>query len=261
MKHNELRILRYTIFLFLVLVVLAFPLAAEDLSLPRIIDKVNVLSSEEKAELEKQIISIRNKYAFDLVILTVYDMETKNIQDYADDYYDYSGYGIGPGADGALLVHDLYNREIHISGSGKGTKVFNSGRTDNTIDRMIPSLKADQYFDAYLAFLERAEYHLDTYGEGGKGYKGILYIASAALALALSLVTFFSARTKYKTIRPQNFAANYIADGSSRFSLRNDTFISTNTSRSRKSKSSGSSSAGTHKSSSGRTHSGGGRKY
>jgi len=85
-----------------------------------------------------------------------------------------------------------------------------------------------------------------------------MYPASAVLALILSFITFFAFRSRHKTIQPRHFAGEYIKQGSLRFTLQNDTFISTFISKTRRNTSG---SGGSHTSSSSRSHSGGGRRY
>jgi uncharacterized protein len=232
------------------------PLTTDNLSLPRVIDEVGFLSAQEKAELERRITYIREQYAFDLVIMVINDAGNKSAEAYADDYYDYTGYGIGPNADGAMLLQVVNSRDIHISGTGNGEKIFNYQRINNTLDMIIPYLQRDDNFGAYKTFLDRAEYYLSTVEQDTENQKETMYFVSPLLALALSLITFFSFRAKHKTVRPRYTASEYLKQGSLRFTVRNDVFLSTFTSRTKRS-----SSGGSHTGSSGRSHSGGGRRY
>ena len=234
-------------------------LSADNLSLPRVIDQAGFLSAQEKSELEMRIDAIRERYAFDAVIVTVHDIGDQRAEVYADDYYDYNGYGIGSNASGALLLQAVNSRDIHISGCGKGISVFSSWKIGSTLDKIIPYLQRDDYFGAYKIFLAQTENYLSALEQDKKYQKVLMYPASAALALLLSLITFFSFRSKHKTVQGRHFAGEYIKQESLRFTLRNDTFISTFTARTRKN--TGSSSRGFHTGSSGRSHSGGGRKY
>jgi len=227
-------------------------LAAENLSLPGVVDNANFLTAEEKAKLESKIVSMRNQYAFDCLILTVNDTGEKSLRAYADDYYDNAGYGIGNNADGIILLHVQSTRDVYVSGSGKGITLFNSKRMNKAFDKMGPFVRDNLYGDAYMAFLEETEKYLG-------GSKTILYIIGGAISLFISLAAFFISKSKYKTVQPQQFASNYIKQGSQVFTRRNDIFVSTSTTRTVKKSSS--SSGGSHLSSSGRSHSGGGRRF
>ncbi len=57
----------------------------------------------------------------------------KDINSYADDYFDENGYGIGSQYDGALFILDYIGREMAISTSGYGITVF----TDYGIDYVL----------------------------------------------------------------------------------------------------------------------------
>jgi uncharacterized protein len=229
----------------------------------RVIDEAGLLNEGEKAELEERIASIRSRYNFDLVILVVFDTGDKTPEAYADDYFDYGGYGVGSDANGALFLQVLNSRYVHISGTGSGTAVFSSRRIDVSLDKIIPYLQNDDYYGAYGSFLDQAEYYLAALERGNSDSesesKGFFYIAAAFLALVISLINFFLQRAKHKTALPQYFAGDYIKQDSLRFRVRKDTFISTFTTRIKRQQNN--SGGGLHTGSSGRSHSGGGRGY
>ena len=235
--------------------------SAYDSRLPRVVDEAGLLSGGEKAELEKRINAIREQYAFDLVIVTVFSTGGKSAEAFADDYYDYAGYGVGPDADGALLLQVIDERYLHLSGTGRGIEIFNYRRINNTLDKIIPDLQQDNYYFAYWNFLNQAEQYLAGAGQEKLMTKIVMYLVAAALALILSLVTFFNYRSRHKTIgESQQFARDYFIEESLNFSSRNDAFVSTFTSGSRLAQSN-TIPRGIHTGSSGRRHSGGGRRY
>jgi uncharacterized protein len=242
---------------------LLFPLVlyAQD----RVIDEAALLDEEEKARLEERIALIRGRYNFDVVILTVFDTGDKSPEAYADDYFDYGGYGAGSDADGVLFLQVLDSRYVHISGTGSGTVVFSNRRIDASLDKIIPYLQNGDYYSAYGGFLDQAEYYLSALeggtldSDGKSESKGLYYGAAAVLALLLSLANFFFQRAKHKTALPQYFAGEYIKQDSLRFRVRKDTFISTFTTRTKRQQNM--SRGGLHTGSSGRSHSGGGRSY
>lgn len=115
----------------------------------RVFDKANLLSPNEVSQLEYQVnnaISIMN---MDLVVLTINDANGKTSKEYADDYYDYNGYGIGEDKSGALILIDMDNREIYISTTGKMMEKL----TDLDIEAIIVSghsnLNAKDYYGCF----------------------------------------------------------------------------------------------------------------
>ena len=60
-----------------------------------VVDDANLLSQNERNQLIENIEKFREKYSMDAVIVTSNDLKGKTPRDYADDYYDYNGYGLG----------------------------------------------------------------------------------------------------------------------------------------------------------------------
>ena len=61
-----------------------------------------------------------------------------------------------------------------------------------------------------------------------------IFLVSAVVALIISLSAFFLFQSMHKTARTKHFAGNFIKQGSLRFTLRKDSFVSSNTSRTRR---------------------------
>ena len=247
-------------------------LFADDFRLPRVVDEVNLLTTGEKTELENRIAAIRGQYDFDLVIVKVFNTGGKSTEAFAEDFFDASNYGVGPDADGALFLNVVDDHSIWICGTGKGEVIFNNRRIENTLNNVLPFFAEDNYFQACRAFLTQAENYLSGAGgstaRGNAGEKAVMYLCAAGLALILSLISFFYYRTRHKTAGIQQlgqFSKDYIKEGSVNFIMRDDIFISTHTSVSRNAASgqaiSSTRSRGMYGGSSGRSHSGGGRRY
>ena len=80
----------------------------------RVIDDANIISESEEAELNDKIKDIQSDN-FDVVILTVNSLGSKSEQEYADDYYDYNGYGFDDEHSGVLFLISMGERKYHIS--------------------------------------------------------------------------------------------------------------------------------------------------
>ena len=79
-----------------------------------VVDEAKLLSQDERNQLMESIEVFRKEYNMDLVIVTSNDLEGKKPRDYADDYYDYNGYGLGDNKSGLLLLIDMDDRNIWI---------------------------------------------------------------------------------------------------------------------------------------------------
>ena len=60
---------------------------------PLVFDEARLLTNEQVLELDKEANILSDKYAMDIVITTTNDAEGKSSMEYADDYFDYGGFG------------------------------------------------------------------------------------------------------------------------------------------------------------------------
>ena len=66
----------------------------------------------DKVNMQK--VEFKNQYNMDAVIVTSNNLNGKSQQDYADDYFDYNGYGVGEDKSGLLLLIDMDDRKVWI---------------------------------------------------------------------------------------------------------------------------------------------------
>ena len=84
----------------------------------RLTDDAGLLTEEEKTALCAKLDEISERQAFDVVVVTKNGLDGKTAQEYADDFFDYNGFGQGEEYDGALLLLDMDSRAFQISTSG-----------------------------------------------------------------------------------------------------------------------------------------------
>jgi uncharacterized protein len=98
----------------LLMLVLAVPaLAATD----HVIDDADLLTPSQEQQLEEKLAAVSENLGMDIVVATTNHTGYKSTGAYADDLYDYSGYG----DDGALYLIDMDNRQMWISTAGSST--------------------------------------------------------------------------------------------------------------------------------------------
>lgn len=92
---------------YFALVLLFFPVspvfAAEDA--PRLVDGADLLTDSEETALRDKLDEISERQQVDLVIVTTDSLEGKSPMEFADDFYDYNGYGFGDSYDGVFVSH------------------------------------------------------------------------------------------------------------------------------------------------------------
>lgn len=151
-------------------------IARTDGGKPTLVDKEHLVSDSRAEALSKRLKEIGSAYQCDVVIVTVPTLGSKTAEEYADDYFDYNGYGYGatPNAngttvdgDGILLLISTEERDYWISTSGYGITAFTDyGIQTYLEDRFLPYLSNDDYNGGFNAFADGCEYLLKNAREG-----------------------------------------------------------------------------------------------
>ncbi|HWR60228.1 MAG TPA: TPM domain-containing protein [Clostridia bacterium] len=261
------------IFVLLLVISIAGPVYADK---ELVADQAGLFTEEEAESLRQAAVTLGEKYSMDIVIVTTSDAEGKSSRDYADDYFDYNGYGIGGERDGILFLLDYDNREAYISTSGSGIRYLTDERIERILDEVFENGLTDgDNFGAANAFLETAEGYLAAGIPGDQHsvpepvantLSVAEAVAGAAVSGAFGLGFFTMIKSRYKgKPRPGIFEyrKNSIVNmGITADNLANQYVTTRIIPKSPPPSSSGSSGRSTtHRSSSGRSHGGGGRKF
>ena len=228
-----------------------------DRKLPLVVDNADIIPDDAEKSLLERCDMFADEYKMEVAIVTVNDFEGKTSEVYADDFYDYNGYGWGENDDGVLVVYKPGaegEREIWITTHGRGSEVFFEGIREGMITDMIPYLAAEDYEGAFTIYLDRAETQLKP---------GISVIWLFILMLAgavIGLIITGSMTAKNKTVVSQKNAKVYTRQGSMNITGRSDTFLYSTVKATPKAQEKSVDSS-THTSSSGRTHNGSGAKF
>lgn len=233
-----------------------------------VVDDAKLLSQDEAQKLREDIENFRKKYNMDAVIVTSKDLEGKSTMDYADDYYDYNGYGLGDNKSGILLLIDMDDRKIWISTSGDAIEYFTDNRIESIINDISKYLSDEEYFDACNIFLNNIQYYIDsgipegqyTYSEEEHTLKIVLIaLGVAAIVAGVTCIVVVNSYKNSKSVS----SINYIDNNSIVFTKRRDIFVNTFTTKTKieRNNSSGGNGSSTHRSSSGNTHGGGGGSF
>lgn len=250
-----------------------------------VVDDAGLLSDGEEQALLEKINSIRDAYAFDIVIHTTNDIGYKTIVEYADDYYDYNGYGVGSDYDGLIFMLNMGggvgNRDYYTSTCGFGLTAFTDYAIYNSnscINKaVVGHLINGDYYKAFDRYLELADEFLKAARAGTPYdysnryisfrqklvYEAIVLVISAVIAAA----AVFVMKSKMNNAIKRSTASEYIKDDSSQLLASSQVLVNTRVDRKPKAPppsagtSGRSSGGGSHTSSSGRSHGGGGGKF
>lgn len=224
-----------------------------------VLDQAGILTESDREWLSDMVNEAGQKHAIDIVILTVPSLEGKSAQDYADDYYDYNGYG----DDGVLFLVAMAEREYHISTCGKVIDYLTDDVLDDMEEDFIPYLSKGDYSGAFQDFIIGLDVTM-TDDPLADALVCIFYGSIAGLIVAG--IALLIMRSGMNTKVSQQAATDYLKQDSYNLSKNQDMFLYSTTTRHRKpepsddtTRSDGGSSV--HTSSSGRTHGGSGGKF
>lgn len=223
---------------------------------PKIVDDAFLLDDGSEAYLTQQAEHIADTYGVDVVIVTVDSIGASSAQDYADDYFDYNGYGIGPDYSGILLLISMEYREWAISTCGDCIRIFSDRDLDDLFDSMSYQLSSGNYTEAFGAYLDALEAQLrndPSKDETSPGFLSRLLIA-LVIGAAAGGITIGVMRSKMNTAKRQSGATDYLVNDSFHLYRQQDLFLYSRTSKTRKQQNS--SGGSVHRGSSGRSHGG-----
>ncbi len=225
----------------------------------RLVDDANLLDKQEEKDITERLDEISEKYEIDVIILTVDSTNYKSPMDYADDYFDYNGYGYGNSRDGILLLISIEERDWWISTSGKAIDFFSDSRIDSIGNAMSDDLSHGYYRDAFEIFADECEYYIDGELNGFPFNFAFNIGLSLIVGILVALITTGIMKSKLKTVRAKSAANDYVKKGSMVVTVSRDLFLYRTIHRVARPKNNGSGSS--HRSSSGRSHGGGGGKF
>ena len=206
-----------------------------------------------------------------MVVVTVNSLDGKSAQDYADDFYDYNGYGIGTDKSGILLLVSMEARDWHITTTGFGIRAITDAGLDYISDQFLPYLSDGEYLDAFETYAICAMNFLRRRKPG-------MHMTEIICLRCVSLVEKSADRTwkwrcdrtadrgryekKSEKCKNAAFGRKLCQSGKYSGDKTAGSFLYTRTSKSARPKNnSGSSGSSTHTSSSGTSHGGGGGKF
>lgn len=127
------------------------------LSTANVIDQLDLLTLDQANQLQQETERLRESYHLDVVIVITDELMSKSSRDFADDYYDFNGYGVGPEASGLLMLVNMADREVWISTTGHAIDIFTDNRLDQIIDQVVGHLGEGEFYSAGQVFLANVE--------------------------------------------------------------------------------------------------------
>ncbi len=260
-------------------------LAASAAPEQRVYDQAGLLTDWEVGQLEEKIVELKVALLLDIVIVTTLDAKGKTSRAYADDFYDDHGFGTGSDHDGLLYLIDMDNREFYISTSGSAIDYLTDARINLILDHAEPYVIDADYYRSGMVFLDEVSKYVRSGIPEGQHRVDESEIGEIGMAARLKrslwntpvylLISFLIGAVVVGIMAAMNrgtvktTATTYLDKNSMNLVNSHDKLINTQIRQTKihtpSSGSGGVSSAGSrstiHRSSSGRTHGGGGRKF
>ncbi len=185
----------------------------------RLYDAAYLLTSDEQEDILTRLDQVSEKWACNVVILTV-DSHSGPIQDYADDYFDYNGFGADYNGNGILFMLSMDDREWAFSTSGSGIDAFTDYGQEVVIDAMLSDLSDDDYYSAFCTYISKADKFLEQYNTEGYAYdvnntyrtsEDILQMLLFCVlgGFAFALIPIFVMKAQLSTVHKQVNASGY----------------------------------------------------
>ncbi len=260
-----------------------------------LIDEADLIPDYDEADFLQKLEEVSSTNSCEIAILTVTSTQGQDITAFADDYFDYNGFGYGEDDDGLMLVVNMGSREYAITTHGLAIEIFTDYNLNRIENAFIPYLSDGDYTNAFTSFITECSITFDDYesylnnGDDNNYYHedeyyynddyieipennkvNIFSIKWIAISVVIGIIVAFiytgSLKAKLKTVRSKSAAQDYVVPGSLQITQQRDIFIRSDVKRTPKPKSNSSGSSGgrssfgggssTHTSSSGRTHGG-----
>ena len=202
------------------------PIIEDDLIMVyrRVEDGADLLTDEEEQLINEKLDLISLDQLLDVVIVTTNTTNGKSPMEYADDFFDYNGYGMGEDKDGVLLMIDMGQRDYWISTSGYGIEAFTDAGIAYIGEQIVGPLGNGDYMSAFELFADLCDDFV-TQAKKGNPYdvshmpkapfnKGLCFWISLFIGFVLSAIVNMILQAQLKTVAKENSAANYVKAGS-----------------------------------------------
>ena len=212
------------------------------------VDYSGYLYDSEVSEINDYLSAVSEEMEFDIVGVMINEGYDENsLRSFADDFYDYGGYGYGTEKDGAVFVVDMESRLMTLVTTGFGITAITDYGEELVYDYVTDELQSENFVGAYegyadavreLVYKAREGTPVDVDGGGqddGQGeYDRRLPSAEAAAGMGgISLAAgagagFLSSqrqKSKLKTVRRKTQANSYARRDSLVLSRKQDRFL------------------------------------
>ena len=228
-------------------------------------DEAGLMTDSELSYVDGYLSDLSAELGFDIVgVLTYKGYGSEELTAFADDFYDYGGFGYGDDKDGVIFVVDMNekSRRMVLVTTGYGTEAITDYGEEVIYDYVTDSLRTGDFVEAYTKkyadcvadFVEmsREGQAVDVNSPGHDGYEwyeepenypssnenpyyglkgGELAVKGGLSVLVGAIVGLFSSqrnKSKLKTVRKKYQANSYARRDSLVLTRKQDMFLYSN---------------------------------
>ncbi len=210
-------------------------------------DDSGILYDSEISEINRYLTAVSEELEFDVVGVMISEgYDESSLTAFADDFYDYNGYGYGTEKDGVIFVVDMRSRMMVLVTTGFGITAITDYGEELIYDYVTEDLSNEDFISAFKGYgdavrelvyqaREGTPVDVDDGGNDGQSSReSSLPSAEAAAGMGgISLVAgagagFFSSqrqKSKLKTVRRKTQANSYARRDSLVLSRKQDRFL------------------------------------
>ena len=240
--------LRYIFFVFLTFIIFKINVSAIDTSI-KLYDNADIFSNNEEEIIKDKINKYISDYDMDLVIVTTSINTYGTTEKFLEHFYQDNNFGITSKKNGTIMAIDLDNNIYEYISYGEMQRYLDDDRIDKIYDYVDEMYSANNkdYYVLTTSFIEQLDYYVslgipnsnkNTYISSD----GIMHLKrtfpwfnTSVFALIISSVVVLILAYKSKMIKKATTANNYIDNNSINITNRVDRFVTTHTTRVRKS--------------------------
>lgn len=228
----------------------------------RVFDFADIYSDDEEQDLETLIDQAQKKTKLDVVIVTVNSTYGLSDMAYADDFFDYNGFGYGKEYDGALLLINMSERTTWISTCGAAIDYLSDSDIESITDDITSEMKYDNNYEGAKNFIKGVESQVRfTVRLFGLTFTPLSFLVSVIIAVVFGFIYNKKVKKDYKFTGVSS-TFDYKTQGHLHLTNQSDVLIDTRVTTTKiQSSSGGGGHSSTHRSSSGRSHGGGGGRF
>ena len=212
-------------------------------------NETDLMSGSEVAYVNNYLTKLSEELEFDIVgVLISRGYSEKELTSFADDFYDYRGFGYGNDKDGVIFAVDMKSRLTVLVSTGYGTEAITDYGEEVIYDYVTESLRNYDFVDTYEKFADTVEDYVimaregtpvdvdDPGHDGYDWYEGKDSLPDAETAAGMGAISvavgtgagLFSSHTqksKLKSVKRKTQANSYARKNSLVLTRKQDRFL------------------------------------